>query len=222
MYLLTYLLLNLLSSTSHIEMSCDMVLNTTDSGLGSLREVISCSAVGDTVLFDQVLIGDTLSIDSVIVISNDITILDPTGSIYLRTDADAPFFRINEGVHVIIDGLTIIGGKFVEGSTIYNSGILTLNNVTLIDRGYSGVEAIICIDSTGQLLVDNDVTILSEKSTGLIFETNFNLNGHYSVSNLGLWNGGSNNVTQPLEGWDGVFATGGSAIEIVTNEGIAG
>ncbi len=58
--------------------------------------------------------------------------------------------------------------------------------------------------------------------SGIIFETDFSADTGYSVTRLGLWNGGSNNPTAPPTGWDGVIATGDSVVSVQTGEGLDG
>ena len=54
---------------------------------------------------------------------------------------------------------------------------------------------------------------------GLLFETNFKNDEDYSVSNIGLWNGGGGKITQPPSGWDGVLVSGNGSIEVLSGEG---
>ncbi len=57
---------------------------------------------------------------------------------------------------------------------------------------------------------------------GLVFETNFENDTGYAVSNIGLWNGGVNNVIQPPGGWDGVLATAASSVRVLSGQGVNG
>jgi hypothetical protein len=53
----------------------------------------------------------------------------------------------------------------------------------------------------------------------VIFETDFSADAGYRVEHLGLWNGGSNNPTDPPTGWDGVIASGQSVVSVIDGAG---
>lgn len=59
-------------------------------------------------------------------------------------------------------------------------------------------------------------------ASGVIFESDFSADAGYRQTNVGLWNGGSNDPTEPPTGWDGVKATGNSVIEVVEGAGVDG
>lgn len=57
---------------------------------------------------------------------------------------------------------------------------------------------------------------------GVIFESDFSADAGYSVTRVGLWNGGSNDPTEPPTGWDGVIAPADSVLSVVAGEGVGG
>ena len=56
----------------------------------------------------------------------------------------------------------------------------------------------------------------------IIFQTNFSNDTGYKVTSVNLWNGGGIGTVKPPSGWDGVKATGNSAISVEAGEGING
>ena len=197
-----------------------IVLNTSDSGIGSLRSIVASSSDGDVINFDVTILGDTIILYSTIAIDQNITISNDGAIISIRIDTDVPAFVINEDKQVTFSGFQVLGGNNPNGSAIENYGILILVDFITSDNGRGAIESIIHNHSTGQLMIEENCKIKSDSLQGIIFETNFNLNAPYSVSNLGLWNGGSNDVTTPIAGWDGMKAIGNSTIEIVENIGV--
>jgi hypothetical protein len=114
------------------------VMNTGDSGAGSLRDAIMNSAAGDTILFDPSLAGQPITLTGgELAISHDLTI---TGLGANKTTIDANhasrIFDITAGA-VTLDGLTLINGQpllnFGRGGAILSSssGLLTIQNSTL-------------------------------------------------------------------------------------------
>ncbi|MEE9438484.1 MAG: hypothetical protein V3V14_05750 [Saprospiraceae bacterium] len=218
-----YILFLLISLFCNISVnSCDSVSSTLDSGTGSLRTIINCVSDGDTVIFENELFGDTIFLLSPIDINKNIVISSGNNAINIQAFEEAPAFIIANGVEVVFIGFTIIGSKVSDGSAILNNGTLQLNKITINDAGYGAIDAVIYNSNTANLTIRDSCWVENAPLKGIIFETNFNENDAYCVAYLGLWNGGSNNPTAPLDGWSGVFATGSSMIEIRNGEGVDG
>ena len=109
------------------------VVNTNDSGTGSLRQAIADAVSGDTIAFDPTLSSGTIHLVSTLTLSKDI-ILDGSmlaSPITVSGDNLYRVFYINSGVTVTLDGLIIAHGKAhfgLTGGGIYNSGALTVTN----------------------------------------------------------------------------------------------
>jgi hypothetical protein len=88
------------------------VLNTLDSGAGSLRDTITKAKSGDTIVFDPSLDGQTITLTSdQITIKNSVDIEGPGPSVLAISGNDANrVFDISGGLTVTIDGLTIAHG----------------------------------------------------------------------------------------------------------------
>src|SRR6266571_3071331 len=82
------------------------VINTSDSGAGSLRQAISDSSSGDTIDFDSSLNGQTITLTSgELLIDENLTITGP-GANLLAVNGNAAdrVFEIISGIDVTISG----------------------------------------------------------------------------------------------------------------------
>src|SRR5262249_51415321 len=100
------------------------VLNTLDSGAGSLRDTIKHAHTGDTIVFAASLDDQTITLTSdQITINKSLDIKGPGAGLLAISGNDANrIFDINGGLTVTIDGLTIthgLGKGDVQGA---NSG----------------------------------------------------------------------------------------------------
>ncbi len=110
------------------------VINTSDSGAGSLRQAISDSSSGDTIDFDSSLNGQTITLTSgELLIDKNLTITGPgANQLAINGNAAGRVFEITSGIDVTISGLTITNGNALFGGGIYNVGhSLTIANSTL-------------------------------------------------------------------------------------------
>lgn len=63
-----------------LDMATITVLNTNDSGTGSLRQAIADALAGDTIVFDSTLAGGTIELESELLISKALTITGPVNN----------------------------------------------------------------------------------------------------------------------------------------------
>jgi hypothetical protein len=156
------------------------VTNTNDSGPGSLRQALVDANDGDTINFDPVLVGQSITLTSAeLVIDNSITISGP-GLDFLSVRATNQFFRIFHvmpGHAVTIDGLTIGPNSYCDsGCGIFNDqATLTVSNCA--------VHGNTARDGAAGILSGGSVTIMNSSVTG-----NTVL---YSGSGAGIVSGGS-------------------------------
>jgi hypothetical protein len=112
------------------------VVNTNDSGAGSLRQAIADAAPGDTIDFDAGLSGQTITLTTgELLISKNLTITGPAGGITVSGNNTSRVFDIGAvGVITVnISSLTIANGNTSEyGGGIRNVGMLTLTNSTVL------------------------------------------------------------------------------------------
>ena len=119
------------------------VVNTNDSGPGSLRQALADASDGDTIDFDSSLNGQTIMLTSgQLNIDKDVTI-SGLGAKNLRVDGNAQsrVFYVNPGKTVTIDGLTIRNGYSDYGAGIYNNQALslTVSNCTISGNSGGGI-----------------------------------------------------------------------------------
>lgn len=103
-----------------------LVLNTDDSGSGSLRQAIADAGDGATILFDSSLSGQTISLTTgQLLITKSLTISGPGASLLAISGNHASrVFHIT--ATVTISGVTIKDGVDTSGGGIWNDGTLNL------------------------------------------------------------------------------------------------
>ena len=112
------------------------VINTNDSGAGSLRAAITAAASGDTINFAHSLIGLTIRLTSgELTIAKSLNI-DGLGTSQLTVSGGSTsrVFDIASGADVTLSGLTIANGVAVQGGGIDNFGTLTVDRCTLLNN----------------------------------------------------------------------------------------
>jgi len=126
--------------------SVHTVINTNDSGPGSLRQAIASAAPGDTISF-ALRFPAKIVVYSSLEISQDVTIAGPGPHelTIMRSEAtNTPSFRvflIRSGV-VTLSGLAIRNGSALAivsgddnlGGAIYSAGVLTVSNCVLAEN----------------------------------------------------------------------------------------
>jgi hypothetical protein len=119
------------------------VMNTNDSGSGSLRQALADANDGDTIDFSVTTPATITLTSGQLEVSKSITISGP-GANLLAADANhnSRVFAINSGLTVTISGLTITNGSTTgHGGGIVNGSTLTVSNCTLSGnsaRGFFG------------------------------------------------------------------------------------
>jgi fibronectin-binding autotransporter adhesin len=132
-----------------VQASTDTVTTTNDNGPGSLRYIAANAFPKSTIIFQSSLSGQTIVLtNGEIILSNSVAI-DASAlasGIQINGDSTDRVFTVNSGATVVLNSLTITNGNLVPpintinnatgtnglGGGIYNNGILTLNNCTLI------------------------------------------------------------------------------------------
>jgi|GEM_PF-3476483 len=109
-----------------------VVTTVSDSGAGSLRQVVADANPGDVVTFDSSLDGQIIAIATDLSIDQDLTVTGPGASNLIISGGDMTrIFTVNSGRTVHISGLTLSHGKSFDGPAIFNSGVLTVANATI-------------------------------------------------------------------------------------------
>ncbi len=96
------------------------VLNTNDSGPGSLRDAIAIASGGDTIDFDPGLEGQTITLTGgELAVTQNLDIEGPGADLLtISGDATGRVFDIGGGANVTIAGLTIADGLADHGGGI--------------------------------------------------------------------------------------------------------
>jgi len=157
------------------------VINTNDSGPGSLRQALVDANNGDMINFDSSLNGQRITlISGELIVDKDVTISGP-GAKNLAVDGNAQsrVFDVNPGKTVTIDGLTVANGRanfFGSGGGIYNdSAALTVTNCT-----FSGNSATNGGGGIGNSLGGATLTV-----SNCTFSSNSAVHGGGAIGNLG-------------------------------------
>ena len=137
------LLYTAVASVQSIHATTITVINTNDSGSGSLRQALSDANNGDTIDFDSSLEGQIITLTSGQLLVNRSVGISGLGADNLTVDGNANdrVFYINPNNTVTISGLTITNGVVVgDGAGIYNDrATLTVSNCTVSDNSGSGI-----------------------------------------------------------------------------------
>lgn len=116
------------------------VLNTNDSGAGSLRQAIldaNSSAGGDDIVFDHSLRGAINLINALPNLEEDVNIQGNGADVLTVSRSQAPgtpdfsVFHVNPGVTAGIRDLAITNGRAAAGGGIFNEGSLTIERVVV-------------------------------------------------------------------------------------------
>ena len=112
------------------------VMNGGNSGLGSLRDLVSMACPNDTIVFDPSTDGNPIQLTTgQIVIDKDIVIIgNDSASTIIDGGSLGRIFYIAPGVTVTMDGVKLQNGQTKEGGAIYNRGNLTLNAIALTNN----------------------------------------------------------------------------------------
>jgi hypothetical protein len=150
------------------------VINTNDSGPGSLRQALADANNGDTIDFDPALKGQTITLTSgELAIDKNITITGPGANLLVvsRVQNASPFrvFHVLPAHTAIIQGLTISNGLAQPG---FGGGILNEGSATVGNCAVSGNSA---TASGGGIFSGYS----SESATTLIIESS-TLNGNFA------------------------------------------
>jgi hypothetical protein len=212
------------------------VLNTLDSGAGSLRAAITAAKSGDTIVFAPGLDGQTITLTSdQITINNSVDIEGPGASLLTISGNDANrVFDISGGLSVTIDGLTIThglgkgdvqgantgaagGGAILNGGSAVNlandvfADNLALNHGGAISNGPSSVLTVVHSTFTSNRAVGQVGADYVEG--GAIWNTD-NSDHHQTGGGVGATAvvSGCTFIGNQAQGADGGTANGGQAL----------
>jgi hypothetical protein len=191
------------------------VMNTLDSGPGSLRQALAVANDGDTIDFGAAVTGTITLTSQELAVTDSITISGPGANI-LAVDGNHAniVFVIAQGKTVTISGLTISGGEAPAGGGIVNDhGTLTVSNCSIsgnsaingggiFNDGFSGSATLTINNSTfsGNSATTNGGGIVNEGLLGgaALTVSNSTFSGNSASVAGGIYNhdgGGSATLT---------------------------
>ncbi len=149
-----------------VEATVLFVTNGTDSGPGSLRQMIAQAAPNEIISFDPGFSGQTVVLnEGAIYIDKNITIDGSSLPRGVRLDGNGVdrIFWINSGATVVLTALTITNGN---GGTYYGGGVLNFGSLTLNRCTLAGNTAYIggAAFNWDQALVLNQCTLVGNTS----------------------------------------------------------
>src|SRR5712692_8488258 len=203
-----------LLSTSAASADTITVVNTNDSGPGSLRQALADANDGDTINFDSSLNGQKITLTSgQLNVDKDVTISGP-GANNLAVDGNAQsrVFYVNPGKTVTIDGLTVANGY--GGGISNNDGFALVSNCTISGNSGGGISNT-AFNSDATLTITNST--ISGNSGGGISNTGFNSDATLTVTNCTISGNSGGGISTGAAG-----STGGVSTVSVSNSTISG
>lgn len=175
------------------------VLNTNDSGAGSLREAIATASDGDTILFDASLNGQTITLTGgELTITTNVTINGPGANLLaISGNNTSRVFLIS--ATVTIWGVTITDGNASEGGGIATSvgaNLDLINSTVFNNTGNFGAGGILHRANGTLNLINSTVssnTVVSDGGSGggILNDGNLNLINSTISSNTAISFAGS-------------------------------
>lgn len=200
------------------------VINTNDSGAGSLRQAILSASNGDVIQFDvtgQIVVATPLTFGP------SVTITGPgVGSLSISGGDSVTVFIVNAGATVEMSGLQIVGGSSLLGGCIFNAGTLTLDSTEVANCLGPGNQLGGGIFNSGTLTLNNSFVVGNDAGhngspgevgqgagiysfSGTVTLTNTNVSGNVA------WGGGAvtNGYGAGIYVNSGTLTVNGSTIE---------
>ena len=138
----------------------NVVSNTNDTGIGSLRWTLGWTIGGETIRFDPSLAGQTIALDSVLYIRKLVTIEGPTGAgITIDARGNGPVFRVPVEGTFTLRNLSITGGSetLSAGGAILSYADVVLEN-TVVHGNTGSAGSIVFAQNANVTLVNSTVS----------------------------------------------------------------
>ena len=126
-YLLTLLLIG---SITNVQSATLVVMNTNDSGAGSLRQAVIDATTGDDIIFDNSLVGSSIFLSTVISVDKNLTLTGFSSGSTVTIDGGftTRLFSISISITVSFNWLNFIKGGVSTGGAMLNNGDLYLDH----------------------------------------------------------------------------------------------
>lgn len=173
-----------------------LVLNTNDSGIGSLRQLLVDVPAGSTITFTNTLSGQTIRLNGGELLLNKNLNIDASGlpgGITLNGNHSNRVFNVSGGVTNVLTALTLTNGYTTgAGGAIINAGNLTLNQCTLV--GNTSVSWGGAVENSAGPLTLNQCTLIANNGSvggGIDYSSGTVMVAQSTiVSNTAVGNGG--------------------------------
>lgn len=149
------------------DQSCDpscttLVVNTNDSGPGSLRKAIECAEHGDTIFFDPMVIGQVIMLTTgPIHINKDIHIVQ-AATTEVQVASGTRVLQVNSGLTELKYVKLIAGCQaYTYGTAIKNYGDMLLHHVTVVESSGTNCGAA-SIHNLGNMTIQADTKIIKQ------------------------------------------------------------
>lgn len=145
-------------------MQSNLVSNTNNDGLGSLRRAIACANFGDTIFFDPSIANDTIRLIKSPILINKKIFLNSQGLINFKIISESlsatPMFYINKTGELHLQNLSLIS-KVVNspGNIIINYGKLELKDLIIKDL-VSGQGVTVYNGDSAEIKVNSNIVII--------------------------------------------------------------
>ena len=195
------------------------VLNTDDSGPGSLRQLISDAAPGDTITFAPGLTGMITLTTGPLVIDKSLNIIGPGPKTMFLSGSSATTVLQLSGGDVVLSGVSVTaGGDYLGNPAINNGADLIVSNCELIANAGPALE-----HNSNNLVVLN-CSFVTDFAGGLVIAsnatasvTNCTFTSDYGTLGSAIYNQGmltlisctvAWNITTSDSGGGGIYSTG--------------
>ena len=197
-----------------------VVINSNDSGPGSLRNAILQACVGTTITFDltpgKVTNPVTLT-SGELLFDKNLTIQGPNANVLTiqrSPAAGTPLFRILNipaGVSLSVSGLTLSNADNASnGGAIRNDGTLTLNSMTL-SNNHTAAGGSVLLNGPGAIATVSNSTFSNNKAD--VWAAIYNVGSALTLTNSTL----TANINQGSNPGAAVFAESFSGVTNITN-----
>ncbi len=158
-------------SSITINIATPIVINTNDSGAGSLRAAIACASDGGTIAFDPLVLGisDTIKITSASLDINKSISINQTLStiVKIKSTGPHPIFNVQAGKTLALTyaNLFISPNPNILGRAILNNGNLQISNVNIQERSQN-------LSGSGSTMLNNSGSNVNISSSNQIIIQN--------------------------------------------------
>lgn len=140
----------------------ERVKNANDDGTGSLRKAVQCAAPESTVIFEDIMINDTIKLLSKIDITKNIKFTQsPSKVVKIKSAVNAPSLEVKVNKVLDLTNIAIFArnNTSLQGRAILNNGTLSLTDVKIYDPLIGSPNTGSTIKNNGSLVLKGSTSI---------------------------------------------------------------